>query len=823
MSPTSLRPATAARGPWSALRFLASPFLAVAVLAAGRAAHPAVALTGSARLDTFASTLPVLVLDNDGGGELTDDRAYHAASLEVFTPGPGGTTVLTGAPALSVPVQVRVRGNSSAKLFPKKSYNFELQDAAGRDTPLPLLGLDPAADWALVSPWNYDRAFIRNACVYRLSRILGRWAPRTRFVELFFNTGGGPLDAGDYLGLSVLTDRIKLAPDRLDLTALSPKDNTAPAVTGAYLLKIDELRATDWGFITDHGIPDRDSCYVVVDTPGADKLTDAQRAYIRDYVQQMENALFADRDAGWTHRTYLNYLDAPSWVDHHLLETFVGNVDAFAHSDYFYKDRGGKLVAGPVWDFDRSLGSYDERTAPPETWSAGPVDVWSYGWYGVLARDPEFQQAWIDRWQALRRAEFATPSLQALADALAAEVTPEAAARDAARWPDNASPTGSFAGEIARIKDWLARRAAWIDAQFVAPPLLTTDGATLTVTPPPGARLAYTLNGVDPRGPGGQLGLSAQVTAAALTVPAGALLVVRAWHPAVNDFPATPWSAPLTAADATRAHPGALPAARLSNLSSLVRTASAEAAPITGFVLTGPGTRRMLVRAVGPTLAAFGVAQPLADPVFILRRADGTELARAAGLDDDPLLPQLSAAAGAFALPASGNDAATIVRLPAGAYTLQLASASGQAGTALAEIYDLENTGGVASLAVRAALGPAQRTLIGGFTVQGSEAKTLLVRAVGPGLTALGVPGALADPVLELHSGLTLLAQNDDWPFANAQAVAAAAVASGAFTLPAGSKDAALLVTLAPGSYTAQVAAKAGAAGIVLLEVYAVP
>ena len=815
------------RSPAPMLRLLTTLRLFAAFLSPsplGSAAPPAAADVPPASLDTFASALPVLVLDNRGGGELIDDRTYHAASLNVFLPGANGLTTLMGAPAFTSPVSVRVRGNSSAE-FPKKSYNFGLEDKSGHDNPQPLLGLDTAADWALISPWNYDRAFIRNAYAFRLSRALGRWAPRTRFAELFFNWNGDGLDAADYLGLTVLTDRLKIASNRLDLASLSPTDNTAPAVTGGYILKIDDLMATEWGFITDHGIPDRDSCYVVVDTPSADKLSQPQRDYIRGYVQQMENALFADRDSGWRRRTYLDFLDFPSWVDHHLLETFTGNVDAFAHSDYFCKDRGGKLVAGPAWDFDRALGSYDPRTAPPERWTAGPVDVWSYGWYGVLARDPEFQQAWIDRWQTLRRADFSTPNLLALADALAAEVTPEAAARDAARWSDNASPTGSFTGEIARIKDWLTRRAAWIDAQFVAPPTLETNGSVVVATPPAGAQLAYTLNGSDPRGPYGQLALDAQLTSAPLAVAANSLFVARAWNPAVTAFPATSWSAPLAAADSTRVGTGAaspLFAARLSNLSSLVRTGEADAAPITGFVVTGSGPRQFLVRAVGPELREFGVVDPLPDPMFILRRGDGAELVRIAGWTADPTLPQLTAAAGAFPLPDASADAACAIGLPPGAYTIQIASGSGKSGTMLAEVYDLERNGGIASLSTRAALGAAQRTLTGGFTIQGNTPKKLLIRAIGPGLTALGVAGSLKDPTVTLYAGANLVAQNDDWS-SSAADISAAAAASGAFKLVAGSKDAAVLVTLAPGSYTAQVAAKTDDAGVVLLEVYAVP
>ena len=90
----------------------------------------------------------------------------------------------------------------------------------------------------------------------------------------------------------------------------------------------------------------------------------------------------------------------------------------------------------------------------------GATDYWTYGWWGLLAQDPEFLQAWVDRWQLLRRTELSAPSLGALVDALAGQIGPAAAARDAARWPDNAPRfAGGWQGEVDAPKAWRARRA----------------------------------------------------------------------------------------------------------------------------------------------------------------------------------------------------------------------------------------------------------------------------------------------------------------------------------------------------------------------------
>jgi hypothetical protein len=198
-----------------------------------------------------------------------------------------------------------------------------------------------------------DRSYIRNAFVYALSNRLGRWAPRTRFVETFVNQNGDSLDPSDYYGISVLTDRLKVARDRIDIATLTVSDDGPRSITGGCVVKLDVVPDPNhYNFITDHGIPAREGTAVVVDTPTAKKLTEAQRTFIRGYVQAMKNALFADHARGFATRTYLDFVDLPSWVDHHMLELFTGNVDALYRSDYFTKDREGKLVAGPAWDFD---------------------------------------------------------------------------------------------------------------------------------------------------------------------------------------------------------------------------------------------------------------------------------------------------------------------------------------------------------------------------------------------------------------------------------------------------------------------------------------
>jgi hypothetical protein len=250
-----------------------------------------------------------------------------------------------------------------------------------------------------------------------------------------------------------------------------------------------------------------------------------------------------------------------------------------------------------------------------------------------------------------------------------------------------------------------------------------------------------------------------------------------------------------------------------------------DQALLVGFVVAG-GSKNLLIRGVGPALAQFGVGGVLADPQLgvysggtVLLTNDNWESAQAA--------EKASAAVGvgAFALPAGGRDTAVLPTLGSGAYTAQVSGVGGATGIALLELYDAAgaSTARLVNASARTQVGTGANVLIAGFTIAGAAAKTVLIRAVGPTLANFGVVGSLADPTLTVLSSRGPLATNDNWSTGSGAAVAQAAGAVGAFALPSGSLDAALLLSLAPGSYTAQVAGVRDTAGVALVEVYDVP
>ncbi|HET6406457.1 MAG TPA: CotH kinase family protein, partial [Chthoniobacteraceae bacterium] len=510
--------------------------------------------TGAANnTSNFSSILPIMVLDDHGAGQPVDSNSgtHTTTMVQIFEP-TAGTATLNTAPTLFSRSGTRVRGSSSAG-FPKKSYALETRDEQNGDLDQPLLGLAADSDWVMNGPWSFDDTFIHNAYINELSRQAGRWAPRTKFCEVFFNQNGGKLDYADYAGVYVLTEKIKSNNDRLDITSIRPEDIAGDALTGGYIIKIDRPDSGEVTWRTTNGVPLAESGQsLVITEPDADEDRPEQISYIQSYVQQFDTTLFNERNAGFTTRNYRNFIDVPQWVDHHILNSLAYNVDGLRLSAYFYKDRGQKLAAGPLWDFDRSLNSDDGRDDNPQSWSNIGY-FFTQDWWGPLFQDKDFVQAWVDRWRQLRSGPLANANLQSLASSMGAEIGNAAGARDAARWPDNAASGGVYLNEISAMSNYVVTRANWIDSIIPAVPTANLASGVVSagtsVTLGGGGSIYYTISGTDPRASGGGVAPGAQLYSGAITINQTTVLTVRRQVAATSPFPgatSTTWSPPIT-------------------------------------------------------------------------------------------------------------------------------------------------------------------------------------------------------------------------------------------------------------------------------------
>ena len=412
----------------------------------------------------FTSHLPIILIHTfEAGGLEAWDTEHVPAAMLVLEPAPG-TTALVGRAALDARIGIHVRGESSRR-FPKKQYAVELRgDEEDADSGRPLLGLPASADWVLSDPVTYDRALIRNALAFDLSNRIGRYAPRTRFAEVFMVDDGGDVRADSFLGFFTLIEKIARDPDRVNVSRLPAAAVTAPAMTGGFILRIDK-GATDFtaaGRRLQFVYPDADDMRLPERAPQVDYM----RRFIDDFGQAASAADFMHPVTG---QHYSAFIDVDAWIDHHIINTLSKNVDGLRFSAYFHKERGGPLVAGPVWDFDRSFGTPQDPRAPgAEEWSmewSDATDYFNDGWWRLLFRDPDFRSRYRQRFTALLNGELSPANLARIVDAMVADIG-DAASRNFSRWPETPPLDDSYAAEIGLLKDFLQRRAAWIKVQL---------------------------------------------------------------------------------------------------------------------------------------------------------------------------------------------------------------------------------------------------------------------------------------------------------------------------------------------------------------------
>jgi len=241
---------------------------------------------------------------------------------------------------------------------------------------------------------------------------------------------------------------------------------------------------------------------------------------------------------------------------------------------------------------------------------------------------------------------------------------------------------------------------------------------------------------------------------------------------------------------------------------------------IGGIIITEGEAKRVILRAIGPSLADFGVTDPLADPVLELHAGDGSLITSNDNWTDSPQMADIEATGLA---PTNDLEPAIIATLEPGLYTAVVSGKDGATGVGLVEAYDLDQ--GTASelgnISTRGFVETGDNVMIGGFILGPDEAQnaSVLMRAIGPSLSDFGVTDALADPVLELHDANgTLITSNDNWTDSTQMAdIEATGLA------PTNDLESAILMTLAPGGYTAIVAGNGDSTGVALVEIYRLP
>ncbi len=372
-------------------------------------------------------------------------------------------------------IGIEIRGQSS-QMFPKKQYGFETRDSNNEDISVSLLDFPEEEDWILYAPYS-DKSLLRNVIMYDLSRSIGRYTSRVKFLNLYINNS--------YKGVYVLMEKLKRDKNRIDINKLKDDEISGEDLTGGYILKIDkENEYTEYNCITSSYQPNHaiynQTIKFLYDTPGPEDITTEQREYISTYLSEFENILksesFSDISSG-----YPKYIDVDSFVDFFLLNELSNNVDGYRLSTWLVKDKNSKLNMGPIWDFNLAFGNADYC-------SGGEYDVWAYKfnnrcpgdywqipfWWERLLQDENFTSKIKSRWNELKENEFSESIILQKIDAYVDMLDESnSITSNFNRWPilgeyiwPNNYIGSSYENEIDYLKTWISNRLVWLDNEI---------------------------------------------------------------------------------------------------------------------------------------------------------------------------------------------------------------------------------------------------------------------------------------------------------------------------------------------------------------------
>lgn len=487
----------------------------------------------SSELDSYSSALPIMVVENFGGGSIPNKGwststqtggglrqvARQPAFLGVFERDPLNQSARLTTPAAQTSrIGIRVRGAFSSTWNPKP-YSVETwKTDEDNDRTIRILGMAEESDWILYYPHpSYDRTMLYNSFIWELSRQTGRWAPEFRFVDLFVNEDGGDLTLADRRGIYLFLEKPKRDSKRLEFEALSEDGST-----GGWLNSINRMDPEPaGGFPAENGatspqffhtagpnriqstpanlsgrgddIPRQYNAFINFENPNGYRINSAQRAAIENWYREFEDVLYDN--SRWLDPVngYRKHLDTTNFIDYLQMLTLAKQGDGLLLSMFpWVSSHDRKLRMGPLWDFNN--GAYGGSTTGTLYFRPDRL------WYGRLFDDPDFQREYEDRWFELRKGPLSNVNMAAIIDSQVAEITTNLA--DA----QSGLSASSWTDRVDSMKSWLRSRANWIDSNFIPPPSFSVDGGVL----PDGFQLVinnttgragtiyYSLDGEDP-------------------------------------------------------------------------------------------------------------------------------------------------------------------------------------------------------------------------------------------------------------------------------------------------------------------------------------
>jgi hypothetical protein len=438
---------------------------------------------GTVVLDS--SDLPIVMI-NTLGQTIVPDTKINCL-MDIKYNGPNSITYVSdSANVYSGNIGIEIRGNTSAS-YPQHPYNIETRDSVGENNNVSILGMPAENDWVLLSNYN-DRSLMRNLIAFNLFGEMGNYSVRAQLCEVLIDSS--------YQGIYVIGEKIKRDANRVDIAKLTTADTLGDDLTGGYILQQNYWDANN-SFQSNYSPIDHPGfdVHFVYEYPDYNTILPVQKSYIASYIDSLETALysdnFADPDVG-----YRMYMDIPSFIDYFLVNELSRNPDGFKKSVFFHKDKfsnGGKLKAGPVWDFDWSFKNQNYcffNDFQGEGWAHYindcNVDNYSTGWYIRLLQDSTFQNELRCTYEQYRQNILDTTTIFSYIDSIGTTVQ-NAQARHFQKWPllGHTGPdweiepiAATYNAELDTLKNWINKRLLWLDANI--PGLCITTDVTET-------------------------------------------------------------------------------------------------------------------------------------------------------------------------------------------------------------------------------------------------------------------------------------------------------------------------------------------------------
>ncbi len=421
-----------------------------------------------------SSNLPIVVI-NTLGQTINQDEKINC-SMEIKYNGPNNLTFLNGpSNVYNGTIGIEIRGASSSG-YPQKPYGFETRTSAGANLNVSILGMPQENDWVLISNYN-DRSMLKNLLAYKIFREMGHYSPRGELCEVIINDS--------YQGIYLIGEKIKRDNNRVNINSLNTNEISGDDLTGGYILQQNYWN-NDNSFQSNFSPIDHPNLDVhfIYEYPKPQDIVPQQKAYIASFVNSLETALYSPNFMDPVNG-YRKYLDVPSFIDYFIVNEVSRNNDGFKKSVFYHKNKnslGGKLKAGPVWDFDWAWKNIAECFIVTNNGGSGWAhqvndcnpDNNSTGWYIRMLQDSTFANALRCRYEALRQTSLDTVQIFAYIDSMGVRLS-EPQARHFQKWPilgvsgpapDDGPVATSHLEELQSMKNWIWTRLQWLDANM---------------------------------------------------------------------------------------------------------------------------------------------------------------------------------------------------------------------------------------------------------------------------------------------------------------------------------------------------------------------